>query len=123
MSWGRRYQPRSFTHGVLWFFATLGLYVPYWYYVCHRDMRDHTGRGVGGPWATALFFLVSPVMMFVHSHEVGRMYVARGEDPPVTARTAWWILLPIAGSVWWFFRSNAALNAYWISSGDSLRDP
>ena len=101
--------------------VTLGFYSLYWYYKTHDEMKQHTGTGLGGPVALLLAIFVGFVMPFFNSHEVGRLYERRGEEPPVTAMTGLWALLLgwffFVGSIVWFVKTNRALNDYWLSLG------
>jgi len=56
-------------------------------------------------------------MPFLTSSETGKAYERRGQQPPVTAVTGCWILLPIVGGIIWFVKTNGALNDYWRSLG------
>ncbi len=101
--------------------VTLGFYSLYWYYKTHDEMKQHTGEGIGGAVALILAIFVGFVMPFFSSHEVGKLYERRGEEPPVTAMTGLWALLLgwffFVGSIVWFVRTNRALNEYWLSLG------
>jgi hypothetical protein len=101
--------------------VTLGFYTWYWYYKTHEEMKRHTGEGIGGPIALVLAIVVSIVMPFLNSHEVGRLYERRGQKPPVTALTGLWFLLLgwffLVGAFVWFIKTNNALNDYWRSQG------
>ncbi len=84
-------------------------------------MKEHTGEGLGGGIALLLAILVSIVMPFLNSHEVGRLYERRGKAAPVSAVTGLWALLLgwllFVGLIVWFVKTNGALNAYWRSLG------
>ena len=101
--------------------VTLGFYSLYWYYKTQEEMKQHTGTGLGGPVALILAIFVGLVMPFFSSHEVGKLYERRGEQPPVTAMTGLWALLLgwffLVGSIVWFVKTNGALNDYWRSLG------
>jgi hypothetical protein len=104
---------------ILLMIVTLGFYSWYWYYSTHEEMKRHSGEGIGGPIALLLAILLSVVMPFFSSHEVGRLYERRGQKPPVTVLTGLWFLLLgwffFVGAIVWFVRTNAALNDYWRS--------
>jgi hypothetical protein len=101
--------------------VTLGIYTWYWYYKTHDEMKQHSGQGIGGGIALLLAILVSIVMPFLSSSEVGKLYERRGQKAPVGAATGLWFLLLgwffFVGAFVWFIKTNGALNAYWRSLG------
>lgn len=101
--------------------VTLGIYSWVWYFKTHDEMKRHTGAGIGGGIALLLAIVVSIVMPFLSSNEVGHLYERRGQKPPVTAVTGLWFLLLgwllFVGAIVWFVKTNAALNNYWRSLG------
>lgn len=101
--------------GIAIYIVTLGIYGWYWFFKSHDEMKRHSGQGIGGAIALLLAILAGIVMPFVTSHEVGKLYEARGQEPPVKAITGLWILLPIVGAIVWFVKTNGALNDYWKS--------
>jgi hypothetical protein len=110
-------QVRSTGLAILLYIVTLGIYGIFWYYKTHDEMKRHTGEGIGGGLAAVLGLFVSIVMVFLTPHEVGRVYERSGQKAPVSALTGLWILLPLAGAIIWFVKTNGALNAYWRSLG------
>ncbi len=105
---------------ILLFLVTLGIYGLYWYYAVHRDMKEHTGRGIGGVIALIIAFFVGIVMPFITSSEVGELYRARGQEAPVTGATGLWYfpgMLILVGPIIWFVKTNGRLNDYWSSLG------
>ncbi len=101
--------------------VTLGIYSVYWYYATHEEMKRHSGNGLGGGLALILAVLLSIVMPFLSSNEVGDLYERRGWARPVSAITGLWALLLgwffFVGLIVWFVKTNGALNAYWRSLG------
>lgn len=106
---------------VLLSIVTLGFYTWYWYYKTSDEMKRHSGEGIGGGLALILAILVSIVMPFLSSAEVGKLYERRGQPAPVKATTGLWFLLLgwffFVGAFVWFVKTNGALNAYWRSQG------
>lgn len=106
---------------VLLTIVTLGIYSVYWYYATHEEMKRHSGNGLGGGLALILAVLLSIVMPFLSSNEVGDLYERRGWARPVSAITGLWALLLgwffFVGLIVWFVKTNGALNAYWRSLG------
>lgn len=102
---------------ILLFIVTLGIYGLVWYYKSHDEMKRYSGEGLGGGLALVIGFFVGIVMAFLSPAEVGKLYERRGQHPPVSALTGLWILLPLAGGIVWFVKTNGALNEYWRSVG------
>jgi hypothetical protein len=102
---------------ILLYIVTIGIYGFVWYYKTHDEMKRHSNEGLGGGVALLLAIFVGIVMPFFSSSEVGKLYSRRGQHPPVTGVTGCWILLPIAGAIVWFVKTNDALNYYWRSLG------
>jgi Domain of unknown function (DUF4234) len=102
---------------ILLFIVTLGIYGWFWYYNSHEEMKRHSGEGIGGVLALVLGIFVSIVMVFLSPHEIGKLYERRGQQPPVSALTGLWVLLPLVGGIVWFVKTNGALNDYWRSLG------
>jgi hypothetical protein len=105
---------------ILLFFVTLGIYGYVWYYQTHDEMKRHSGQGIGGGIALLLAFLVSIVMPYLTSSEVGQLYTRRGQHPPVTGLTGLWNfpgVFILVGPIIWFVKTNGALNDYWRSVG------
>jgi hypothetical protein len=105
---------------ILLFVITLGLYSFYWIYVVHQDMKQHTGRGIGGGIAVIIWFFVGFVSPFLTSSEVGQLYSSTRRRPPVTGLTGLWATLGaliLIGPIIWFVSTNNALNSYWRELG------
>jgi hypothetical protein len=106
--------------------CTLGLYTIYWYYRTFSEMKQHTGRGLGGVWAVlmivpgiVLLYIPTLLLPFLCGGEVAKMYERRGAPAPVSASTGAWIFLPVVGSIIWWLKVNNALNEYWTRSGQT----
>ncbi|CAN5323530.1 hypothetical protein BH09ACT10_BH09ACT10_16320 [soil metagenome] len=100
--------------------VTLGIYSFYWFYMTHEEMKRHSGRGIGGLIAFIITFFIGIVTPFITSSEVGQLYQAKGQKPPVTGVTGLWYfpgIFILIGPFIWFIKTNGALNAYWISEG------
>jgi hypothetical protein len=100
--------------------VTLGIYSWYWWYKTHEELKANTGQGIGGPLALVLAILVSVVMPFITSSEVGNIYTRRGQAAPVSAMTGLWYfpgMFIIVGPFIWFIKTNGAINDYWRSLG------
>lgn len=82
---------------ILLFVVTIAIYTYVYNYKVHKEMKEHSGRGVGGGVALLLTFLAGVAMPFVTSAEVGSLYARRGEREPVRGWTGLWLLLPAVG--------------------------
>jgi hypothetical protein len=100
---------------VLLSIVTFGIYAIVWYYLVHKEMKDHTGEGIGGGIALLLALIVTPVLLFLTPHEVGGMYTRAGQPAPTSWKTGLWVFLPIAGWIIWVFKVQGALNTRWES--------
>ena len=94
-------------------FLTLGLYSFVWTYQTFDELRRSNGRGLGGGAALLLLVVVSPVLVFLAPWQVGEAFIDLGEDPPVTALTGFWWLVPLLGPLVWFVRVQGSLNELW----------
>jgi hypothetical protein len=105
---------------ILLYIVTLGIYGWFWYYNVHKEMKDHSGRGLGGGVALILAIFVGIVMPYITSAEAGGLYEARGQQKPVSGATGLWAfpgVFIIVGPIVWFVKTNAAINDYWGSLG------
>ena len=113
-------QVRSTGICILLFIVTLGIYGWVWWYKVQNEMKRHTGQGLGGGISLLLAILVTVVMPFITSSEVGALYTRRGQHPPVTGVTGLWYFpgsFILVGPIIWFVKTNEALNTYWRSVG------
>jgi hypothetical protein len=99
---------------VLWSVLTLGLYGIYWAYKCHEEIKVHTGEGVGGVFGALIYFFAGVVTLFLLPIEIQKMYERDGRQSPVSAISAFWILL---FAVPWYVKCQTALNGYWEAKG------
>jgi len=94
--------------------VTLGLYGIYWVYKSHEEVKQHSGEGVGGVVGVVIFLVVGLVTLFLLPLEIKKMYERDGQQSPVGAATAFWILL---FGIPWYVKCQSALNDYWESKG------
>jgi len=99
---------------ILWSVLTLGIYGLYWAYKSHEEIQQHTGDGVGGVVGALIYFFAGIVTLFLLPIEIEKMYKRDGRQSPVSAMTAFWILL---FAVPWYVKCQAALNDYWEAKG------
>jgi hypothetical protein len=110
-------QPRS-----VWFVAiigllTFGLYFIYWAYKTGEELKQYSGEGLGGVLWLVIWLVAGIVMIFVAPTEVGKLYSREGQEPPVTGKTGFWMLLPLVGYFVWVVKVQGALNRFWASKG------
>lgn len=94
---------------------TIGIYALYWEYASFKELKEYSREGIGG-WLGLLFaILLGIVNAFVLPLEVGRLYTRTGRPAPVSARTGFWVLIPIVGGIIWVVKVQGRLNDYWES--------
>jgi uncharacterized protein DUF4234 len=95
--------------------VTCGIYYYYWIYLTGEELKEHNREGLGGVAALLLSLVV--VGPFIVASEVEKTYKQDGREAPVTAITALWLLLPLAGVYIYVNKMQTALNDYWMSKG------
>lgn len=96
--------------------VTLGIYTLYWQYATFKEMKEHSGQGVGGAVGLIIAIFLSIVNVFLMPSEVGGLYQRVGQAKPVSGVTGFWVLLPLIGSIIWVVKVQGALNRYWASA-------
>ncbi|MEA2499161.1 MAG: hypothetical protein QOH26_1566 [Actinomycetota bacterium] len=94
--------------------VTLGFYGIYWAYISHDEIKRHSNDGVGGVIGAVIYAFVGVITWFLLPIEIERMYEKDGRESPVSAATAFWILL---FGIPWYVKCQGALNDYWESKG------
>jgi uncharacterized protein YqhQ len=82
-----------------------------------QENKDHTGDGIGGVLALVIALIFGIVNLFLLPNEVGNMYERAGEEPPVSALTGFWNLIPIVGWIIWTIKVQGAMNRYYEARG------
>ena len=95
---------------------TLGIYFLYWTYQVFREMKDHTGDGVGGPIGLVIGIVIGVVNLFLIPAEVGNMFAKAGKPKPVSGVTGFWNLIPLIGAIIWIIKVQSALNIRWTAA-------
>ena len=98
---------------VIFSIITLGIYFFYWTYQVFRELKEHTGQGIGPIIALVIAIVISPVNWFVLPSEIGNMYAAAGKEKPVSGPTGFWNLIPLIGFIIWVVKVQNALNRAW----------
>lgn len=98
---------------------TLGIYTLYWTYQVFRELKEHTGQGVGPVVGLVIEILINVVNLFLLPSEIGNMYAAEGPatEKPVSGVTGFWNLIPLVGTIIWFIKVQGALNRHWEAHG------
>jgi Domain of unknown function (DUF4234) len=104
---------RSAAAVVIFSIITLGIYFLYWTYQVFRELKEHTGQGIGPIIGLVIAIVVSPVNWFVLPSEIGNMYASAGRPKPVSGPTGFWNLIPLIGFIIWTVKVQNALNRVW----------
>lgn len=110
-------KPRRVLLIILYSIITLGIYGLVWIFKTFEEMKEFSGKGVGGWIGLLLDLVIGFVVPFEMSAEVGRLYSGDGKANPVSGWTGCWILLPIVGPIVWLCKTQWALNSFWESKG------
>lgn len=110
-------KPRNIAIAVLLAVVTFGIYAYVWTCLTHGEMKRYTGRGVGGILGLVVFIFVAPVTYFLIPVEIKNMLEAEGHPSPVGGAWGFWFLLPLIGTLIWFFKMQGTLNGFWVSKG------
>ena len=108
--WGPVGKVRNPAFVVVISIITLGIYFLYWTYQVFRELKEHTGEGVGGVIGLVIGILIGIVNWFLLPSEVGNMYARAGLEKPVSGVTGFWNLIPIVGFFIWVFKVQGAMN-------------
>jgi hypothetical protein len=92
---------------------TLGIYFLYWTYQVFREMKEHSGEGVGGPIGLIIGIFIGVVNLFLIPVEIAKMYQKAGKAAPITWVVGLWNLIPLIGFFIWVFKVQNALNNKW----------
>jgi hypothetical protein len=110
-------KPRGWVAVFFLSLITLGIYGLYWQYKTFQEMKEYSGNGIGGGVGLILAIFLSIVNVFIMPSEVGHLYGAEGQEPPVTGVTGLWIILPIVGGFIWLAKTQNALSRFWEAHG------
>jgi hypothetical protein len=102
---------------VLLSIITLGIYSLYWQYASFKEMKDHSGEGIGGGLGLLFAILIGIVNVFLLPSEVGHLYSREGSEPTISGLTGFWVLIPLVGGIIWVVKVQGHLNRYWEAHG------
>lgn len=112
-------KPRSIGVCILLAIVTLGIYSLVWTFKTYSELKRQTGSGLGGGLGLVLGIFVAPATYFVVPAEVRNAVQRGGQQSRVSAKTGFWLLLPLLGAIVWFVKVQGQLNDYWRSLGAS----
>jgi Domain of unknown function (DUF4234) len=98
---------------IIFSIITLGIYHLYWIYQVYRELKEHTGEGIGPVIGLVIQILFNPINWFVLPSEIGNMYASGGQPEPVSGATGFWNLIPLIGFIIWTVKVQGALNRAW----------
>jgi len=110
-------KPRRVLYIILLSIITFGIYGLVWIYKTFEEMKQFSGKGVGGWVGLILDLVIGFVVPFLMSSEVGKLYNADGKENPVSGWTGCWVILPIVGGIVWLCKTQWALNSFWEGKG------
>ncbi len=97
---------------------TLGIYGIVWNYKVGNEVKNYSGEGLGGVLWLVIALVAGFVMWFIAPSEVANnLYKREGMEPPVSGKTGFWMLVPLAGLFIWASKVQGALNRFWQSKG------
>lgn len=100
---------------VVFSIITVGLYTWYWAYQVGREMREFNGSGLGPGLNLVLAIFLNIVLLFTIPNDVRSTYEREGRTTDISAWTALWNLIPIAGTIVWFYKVQNRLNDLWVT--------
>ena len=96
--------------------VTLGIYGLYWQYAMFKEMKEHSGNGLGGGLGLLLTFITGGLVgLLLIPNEIGSLYTAKGQEAPVSWMTAFWVLIPLVGGIIYLVKVQDRMNDYWGS--------
>jgi uncharacterized protein DUF4234 len=110
-------KPRNPAFVIIVGILTLGIYFFVYAYKTGEEIKRYSGEGLGGVLWLVIWMVAGIVMWFVAPSEVGKLYSREGQEPPVTGKTGFWMLIPLLGLIIWIVKVQGALNAFWRGKG------
>lgn len=113
-------KPRKVLVIILLSIVTLGIYGLVWIYKTFEEMKQYSGKGVGGWIGLIIYLVIGVVTPYLMSSEVGKLYANDGKEPPVNGWTGLWYIpgiFIIIGPIVWLCKTQWALNRFWESKG------
>ena len=110
-------KPRRVLYIILLTIVTIGIYGLVWIFKTFEEMKQHSGKGVGGWVGLIIYLVIGFVTPFLMPSEVGKLYNGDGKENPVSGWTGCWVLLPFVGGIVWMCKTQWALNSFWEGKG------
>jgi hypothetical protein len=110
-------KPRNIGVCILLEIVTIGIYGLFWVYWTQKEIKDHSGQGLGGGLGLVIYIFVAPVTFFLVPNDIEKMLQQAGRTSRVSLVTGFWVLLPLVGPIVWFVKVQGQLNDYWQSLG------
>lgn len=112
-------KPRSIGVSILLAIVTIGIYTYVWTFKTCKEIKQHSGIGMGGPTFAFAFipYVGWIVAMVMTASDTGNMVRQATGESRVSGKTTWWVALPLIGNLVWFVKVQGQLNDYWHSLG------
>ncbi len=108
-------QERGVGITILLTIVTLGIWGMVWTYQNAKEFKTYSGKGLGGGIHLLIVFFIGFLTPFLLASEVEDLYQSDGREPPVSALTGLWILLPFVGGIVWYVKVQQAINSFWAT--------
>ena len=108
---------RSPVSVILLSIITLGIYGLYWQYASFKEMKEHSGEGIGGGLGLLFAILLGIVNVFLLPSEIGHLYSKDGREQTISGLTGFWVFIPLIGGIIWVVKIQGHLNRYWEAQG------
>jgi hypothetical protein len=97
--------------------VTFGIYTLVYWFKTGNELKAHKNVGVGGAVYLILALVIGIVPPFLLGNDVKTLRAGAGQEPKVSAMTAFWLLIPLVGLFIYIPKVQGALNEYWVSQG------
>jgi len=100
---------------VLLSIITLGIYWLVYLFKTHREIKAHSGTGLGGGLALVIAIFLGFLSPFLLGNDVRAARAQAGLPERVSALTGFWTWIPLLGVFIVAVRIQNALNEYWLA--------
>ncbi len=94
--------------------VTLGIYWLVYVYKTGKEIKAHSGVGLGGPVQLIIAIFVGFLTPFLLANDVKSARQTAGLPETVTALTGFWSWIPLLGLFIYPSKLQNALNDYWV---------
>jgi hypothetical protein len=102
---------------VLLTIITLGIYWLVYVYKTFKEIKEHTGNGLGPGLALVITIFLGFITPFLLGDAVKSARVRASMPERVSALTGFWTWLPLVGIFVFASKIQNALNEYWVHEG------